>query len=155
MYLLGYIQPVIASYKTPHDPTWPARATLKVAPKQYSWIAQQMDIGISLVGRHNLVQFQTWGHFWIPQPKLHGECYLLFFVKPQNDLVWPVFFFRLKKVLWRFFWSELRALFELNSMWKRYARQAKSEARYQRKSIHLSTFCWYAQARADQLDFLN
>ena len=55
-------------------------------PLQYSWIAHQMDIGTSLGGRHNLVQFQIWGHFWIPRPKLHGACYLIFFRKTSK---WP------------------------------------------------------------------
>ena len=38
------------------------------------------------------------------------------------------------------FLSELRALFELNSMWKRYARRGNSDAHYQRKFSNLSTF---------------
>ena len=43
----------------------------------------------SLGGRHNQVQFQIWGHVWIPQPKLRRACYLIFFIKSQNGLVWP------------------------------------------------------------------
>ena len=50
----------------------------------YSWIAHQLELGTSLRRRHNLVQFQVLDHFWIPQPKLHGAMYLIFFVKPQN-----------------------------------------------------------------------
>ena len=33
------------------------------------------------------IRFQIRGQFWIPQPKLHGACYLIFLVKPQNGLV--------------------------------------------------------------------
>ena len=51
--------------------------------------------------------------------------------------------------------SELRALFELNTMWNLYARRANSDARYQRKSSNLSTFFGKIRAHADQLDFLN
>ena len=52
----------------------------------YSWISHHMDIGTSLGGHHNWVQFQIWGHFWIPRPKLHGACYLIFFRKTSK---WP------------------------------------------------------------------
>ena len=33
------------------------------------------------------VQFQIRDQFWIPQPKLHRQKYLIFFVKSQNGLV--------------------------------------------------------------------
>ena len=33
------------------------------------------------------VRFQVRDQFWIPQPKLHGAKYLIFFVKPQNMVV--------------------------------------------------------------------
>ena len=44
----------------------------------YSWIADQLDIGTSLGRRNNQVQFQIRDQFWIPQPRLHGACYLIF-----------------------------------------------------------------------------
>ena len=53
------------------------------------------------------------GYSWIPQPKLHRACYLIFFVKPQNGLVWPFLKYCREKVLSRFL-SELWALIELN-----------------------------------------
>ena len=73
----------------------------------YSWIACQLQVGTSLGRHHNLVRFQIWDHFWISQPKLHGLCYLIFFVKPQNGLVWPVFVFRLEK-------SAFQGIFDLS-----------------------------------------
>ena len=44
----------------------------------YSWIAYELQVGTSLGWRHNLVGFQIWDQFWIPQPKLHGAMYLTF-----------------------------------------------------------------------------
>ena len=72
----------------------------------YSWIARQLQVGTSLGRRHNLVEFQIWGHFWIPQPKLHGAMYLIFFVKPKNgDFAFfvSVFLTSVKKVVSRGF----------------------------------------------------
>ena len=57
----------------------------------YSWIAHELQVRTSLGQRINLVRFQFWDHFWIPQPKLHGAMYLILFVKPKNVLVWPLF----------------------------------------------------------------
>ena len=59
----------------------------------YSSIANELQGGTSLGRRHILVRFQIWDHCWIPQPKLHGAMYLIFFVKLKNGLVWPVFAF--------------------------------------------------------------
>ena len=53
----------------------------------YKWIAHELRVGTSLGRRHNLVRFQILDHFWIPQPKLHGAMYLIFFVKSQDGLV--------------------------------------------------------------------
>ena len=72
----------------------------------YSWIACQLDIGASLGCRHNLVRFQIWDHFWIPRPKLHGATNLIFLVKPNNGIVWPVFACCLKHVFSRFFFCQ-------------------------------------------------
>ena len=47
----------------------------------YSWIAHEVQVGTSLGGRHKLVRFQIWDQFWIPQPKIHGAMYLIFFRK--------------------------------------------------------------------------
>ena len=47
----------------------------------YNWIAHQLQVGTSLGRRHNLVRFQIWDQFWIPQPKLHGAMYLIFSCK--------------------------------------------------------------------------
>ena len=57
----------------------------------YSWIAHELQVGTPLGRRHNLVRFQIWDQFCIPQPKLHGAVYLIFFVEPKIGLVWPVF----------------------------------------------------------------
>ena len=48
------------------------------SPFGYSWIAHELQVGTSLGRRHNLVRFQIWAQFWIPQPKLHGAVYLIF-----------------------------------------------------------------------------
>ena len=50
----------------------------------YSWVARQLQVATSLGRRHKLVGFQIWDQFWIPQPKLHGTMYLIFFVKHKN-----------------------------------------------------------------------
>ena len=52
----------------------------------YSWIERELQVGTALERRHNEVGFQIWGLFWIPQPKLHLEKCLIFFVKSQNGL---------------------------------------------------------------------
>ena len=61
----------------------------------YSWIAHQLHIGILLGRCRNKVRFQIQDQFWIPQPRLHEACYLSFFVKPKNGLIWPVVAFLL------------------------------------------------------------
>ena len=57
----------------------------------YSWIAYELQVGTSLGRRHTLVQFQIWGHFWIPRPKLHWEEYLIFFRKISKRARYVVF----------------------------------------------------------------
>ena len=46
--------------------------------KKYSWISHQLQVGAFLGRRHDLLQFQIWDQFWIPEPKLHGAMYLIF-----------------------------------------------------------------------------
>ena len=84
----------------------------------YSWIACQLDIGTSLGWRHNQVQFQIRGHFWIPQPRLHGAIILIFIVKSQNGLVTQ---FSRKGVFQRVFRHIIgdRCFSESNSYYKR------------------------------------
>ena len=53
--------PILASW----DP-------FSVIQSMYSSIAHQLQVGTSLIWRHNLVRFQISEHFWIPRPKLHG-----------------------------------------------------------------------------------
>ena len=76
----------------------------------YSWIVWQLEVGSPIITFAVEVQLRIRDQFWIPQPKLHGWMYLIFFVKPKNGLVWPVSVFCLKKVLCSFFLSELRKL---------------------------------------------
>ena len=52
-------------------------AVLALSHVSYSWLAHQLQVWPSLGRRRNLVQFQTWDQFWIPQPKLHGTMYLV------------------------------------------------------------------------------
>ena len=153
---------------------------VKIAKKtwSYSWIACELQVGTSLRRRHNLVRFQIWDHFWIPQPKLHGECYLIFFVKPQNGIVWSVSVFRLEK-------SAFHGGFDLSFEPCLSSTRCESNMREEltrtritsvnlviwillsKKYGHVLNYRWYTRARyhraharyhrahADQLDFLN
>ena len=81
----------------------------------YSLIAHQMDIGTSLGGRHNYVDpISNLWPFWIPQPKLHGACYLIFF---ENLKMASFDYFKniaAKRCFPGLFLSELRDLIKLN-----------------------------------------
>ena len=72
--------------------------------QHYSWIACQLEVGTPIITFAVDVKFQTQTSFgFLSQLKLPRLMYLNFFVKPKNGLVWPVWVFRLKKVLSRSF----------------------------------------------------
>jgi len=110
------------------------------------------------------VRFQIWDQFWIPQPKLHGAKYLMFFVKHQNGLVMLVFakrcfpgfcMHKIGPLSSNHFFSELQVYYK-----RKFSTQLRIFKKKSKKRCFVLNYCWYTRAwyyraHADQLGFLN